>query len=178
MSVYTVHQPPPQAGASAVDADRIVFVRDRFAWGAFLLAPLWLAAKRLWLALAGYLVLVAAICGLLYVLGAGTLARVAVLVLLAVLVGLEAPTLHRWTLVRRRWKQVGVVVADDLEEAERRFFAGWAERRKTPPAAEPGPRYSAPVINPPPPEPPRPGPLRQSPPAHPVGLFPEPGGGR
>lgn len=173
MAVYTVHEPPPKAGATAVDPDRIAFVRDRFAWGAFLLTPLWLMAKRLWLALLGYLVLVAVAGGLLHLAGAGAPARAAVMMLISFLVGLEAATLQRWTLARRKWKQVGVVIADDLEEAERRFFAGWIERRKAPPEAEPPPLYSAPVINSPRPEPPRPGP-----PSHPVGLFPEPGGGR
>jgi hypothetical protein len=48
-----------------------------------------------------------------------------VLVLLAILVGLEAATLRQWALRRRGWHEVGIVAADDLEAAERRFFDGW-----------------------------------------------------
>ena len=44
------------------------------------------------------------------------------------LVGLEAATLRRFTLARRRWKNVGIVVGDDLESAERRFFDAWVDK--------------------------------------------------
>ncbi len=42
--------------------------------------------------------------------------------LLAFLVGLEASTLQSWSLKRRGWREIGIVVADELEAAERRFF--------------------------------------------------------
>jgi hypothetical protein len=44
--------------------------------------------------------------------------------LIAILIGCEAGSLRRWSL-SRRWTQVGVVAARDLEEAERRFFEEW-----------------------------------------------------
>jgi hypothetical protein len=47
------------------------------------------------------------------------------------LVGLEAATLRRATLARRRWKSVGVVVGGDRETAERRFFDAWVDRAWT-----------------------------------------------
>ena len=47
-------------------------------------------------------------------------------VLFALLIGFEAATLRRFTLARRRrWRNVGIVVGDDLELAERRFFDAW-----------------------------------------------------
>ncbi len=61
MPVYTVHEPPLKAGEASADPERFVFVRDGFAFWAFLLMPLWLIAKRLWLALLGYVLLIAAI---------------------------------------------------------------------------------------------------------------------
>jgi hypothetical protein len=57
MPTYTVHAPPPKARETASDPDRFRFVRDGFYFWAFLLAPLWLLAKRLWLALLGYIVI-------------------------------------------------------------------------------------------------------------------------
>jgi hypothetical protein len=33
--------------------------------------------------------------------------------------------LRRFTLSRRGWRNVGIVVGDDLESAERRFFDAW-----------------------------------------------------
>jgi hypothetical protein len=55
--------------------------------------------------------------------------------LLALLVGFEAATLRRFTLSRRRWSNVGVVVGDDLESAERRFFDAWVDKSWTDPSA-------------------------------------------
>jgi hypothetical protein len=53
----------------------------------------------------------------------------------AILVGLEAATLRRWTLNRRGWKNIGVVVGEDVESAERRFFADWIGTNQTMPQA-------------------------------------------
>jgi hypothetical protein len=86
--------------------------------------------------------------------------------LVQLLVGLEATTLLRWTRVIHGWRDCGVVIADDLELAERRFFDSRAALRPAagtdsmvtpaqPSAAQVGP--SGPDV---------------------VGLFPEPGGGR
>ena len=62
-------------------------------------------------------------------------------VLIALLIGFEGPTLRRWTLARRGWINHGVVVADDEESAERRFFDAWIAREARPvPAA--GRRYA------------------------------------
>jgi hypothetical protein len=70
----------------------------------------------LWLAV----VLVLGVVTRLFGVPAGT-ASLAFL-LLALLIGLEASTLQSWTLKRRGWREIGIVVADELEAAERRFF--------------------------------------------------------
>ena len=38
---------------------------------------------------------------------------------------MEASSLRRWKLSRRGFANLGVVVGDDIEDAERRFFDGW-----------------------------------------------------
>ncbi len=89
--------------------------------------------------------------------------------LIALLIGFEAPTIWRWKLTRRGWKMLGFVVGEDVEIAEQRFFAEWSKRAAaTPPApsATPEPRYAAPVRRGPPS------------PSDVIGLFPEPGGSR
>jgi hypothetical protein len=164
MPVYTVHEPPLKAGEASADPDRFVFVRDRFAFWAFLLTPLWLLVKRLWLVLLLYVLLNLALALTFYFAGVSSLGRFCVTMLISLLVGLEASTLQRWTLARRKWKQTGTVVADNQDEAERRFFAQWIARRDTPPVTEvPPSSFSPPVINPP----------RSD--NHPLGLFPNPG---
>jgi hypothetical protein len=142
MPVYTVHEPPPARHESEADPIRIVFVPDGFSFWAFLLGPVWLIWHRLWLALLGYIVVAAVLHGALAALGAQSGTRAAVSVLLAILVGLEAHSLRRWTLTRRGWKNAGVVVADDEDVAERRFFDAWTgqiSRRPTAGASRPPP---------------------------------------
>jgi hypothetical protein len=143
------------------------------------LGPLWLIWQRLWLALLGWLVLVIGLEVAVASLRGGRLAVFAVGMIIAVLMGLEASTLQRWTYSRRKWRQLDVVVADDEESAERRFFDRWTsgngkrwsgydpssvDRGGPPPTRDvPGQRFSEP---PPMPQ----GGI--------IGLFPEPGGSR
>jgi hypothetical protein len=159
MKVFTVHQPPKLTGDAARDAERFVFVRDGFHFWAFILGPLWMLWRRMWLVLFLYVLAMTAIQIGLLALGASPIVSLAVDVLIALLVGFEAATLRRFTL--RNWKTVGMVVARDREEAERRFFDAWVDRDESPrPAAA-----STPVPA-----------MRRSPAASDevVGLFPEP----
>jgi hypothetical protein len=127
MPIFTIHAPPLRNGTSP-DPQRFVFVRDGFHFWAFLTGPFWLLAHRLWLALFGYLAVVVLMSvGLFFFVGSEP-ARFVIGALLAVLIGLEAASLRRWTYARRKWSNVGIVVGADREEAERRFFAQWAER--------------------------------------------------
>ncbi|MEO6380486.1 MAG: DUF2628 domain-containing protein, partial [Nitrobacter sp.] len=57
MPVYTVHAPSVDETDARGTTDRFVFVRDGFSFWAFVLGPVWLLYRRLWLAFAGYLVL-------------------------------------------------------------------------------------------------------------------------
>lgn len=127
MAVYTVHQPPLRKGETASDPDRFVLVRDGFYVWAFLFGPLWMAWRRLWLVLALYIAAMIGVGIALQLAGASTSMRGFVLLAMAILVGLEAGTLRRWTLGLRGWKTVGVVVGDDREAAERRFFSEWID---------------------------------------------------
>jgi len=121
MPVYTVHAPVvTNAGIAA--ADRFAFVRDGFHFWAALTGGLWLAWHRLWLALLGWILMLVAVDVGLSALGAGGSAIFWANVLVALLMGFEAASLRRWTLSRRNWRQLDIVVADDEEAAERRFF--------------------------------------------------------
>ncbi|ABD05117.1 conserved hypothetical protein [Rhodopseudomonas palustris HaA2] len=131
MPVYTVHAPPPVDDERSAKPDRFVFVRDGFYVWAFVFGPLWLLTRRLWLALLGYLVVVVAMTVALATLRVGAGPRFAVMLLMALLLGLEAASLWRWTLRRRGWRQLDVVIGDDMPSAERRFFDRWTSRQPT-----------------------------------------------
>ena len=162
MPTFTVHAPPPKSGAST-DPERFVFVRDGFHGWAFLLAPLWLLLHRLWLAFAGYVVLSVVIGLTLRLFGISRIADFFIALLIAILVGLEAATLWRWTLARRGWTQLGFAVGDDAEEAERRFFAAWTAKKPAAPMQR-TPATASPAV------------WRAQPHTDVIGLFPEPGG--
>ena len=166
MPTFTVHAPPPRKGETRSAPERFVFVRDGFYFWAFVLAPLWLLWRRLWLALLGYLVVSGVLSFALALLGVSARVQWPVSLLVALMVGFEAATLWRWTLERRGWKTLGFVVGEDREIAEQRFYAAWGNRAAAPPAPPadlPEPQYGTPVRRGPPS------------PTDVIGLFPEPG---
>ena len=176
MPVYTVHAPLTHEVGIA-ETDRFAFVRDGFHFWAFMLGLVWLAWHRLWLALIGWIVLLVVLDIGVMRLGAGGTAILWINTLIALLVGFEAGSLWRWTLSRCGWRQLDIVVADDEELAERRFFDRWTakqrglgndqfsvERGGPPPTRDiPGQPFS------------RPPPASQN---EIIGLFPEPGASR
>ncbi|MBM3527536.1 MAG: DUF2628 domain-containing protein [Alphaproteobacteria bacterium] len=123
MTVYTVHEPRPRKGSDESDPERFVFVRDGFYFWAFVLGPLWMLRHRMWLVLLGFVVVTTAVQMALTALGISTGVKLLVGLLIALLIGFEAATLRRFSL--RRWRSHGVVVASDMESAERRFFDLW-----------------------------------------------------
>jgi hypothetical protein len=125
MAVYTVHEPPLKRYETAGDPDRFVFVRDGFSFWAFLFGPLWMFRHRMWLVLFCYVVLAVGLQVGLHRLGVEGEVPAVVGMLVALLIGFEAGTLRRFTLARRRWTNIGVIVGDDREVAEQRFFDAW-----------------------------------------------------
>jgi len=129
MPVYTVHAPVAN-GAGIAAIERFAFVRDGFHFWAAVFGPLWLVWHRLWLALIGWIIVALAINVGMARLGAGGTAIFWADVLIALLMGFEASSVRRWTLSRRNWRQLDIVVADDEEAAERRFFDRWTARQR------------------------------------------------
>jgi hypothetical protein len=168
MSVYTVHEPPLRLADDAPDAERIAFVRDGFSFWAFLFVPLWMLRHGLWLVLVIYLVVVAGLETAVKIAGASGFSVGLIGFLISLLIGLEASTLRRFTLGRRGWKNIGVVSGEDREDAERRFFEGWAQKAVAQPRT---PTVTVPAT---------PATMNPRMPHAPdvIGLFPEPGANR
>jgi hypothetical protein len=173
MPVYTVHAPVADSG----EADRFVFVRDGFSFWALVFGPLWLVRHRLWLALVGYIAITVGVTVALSLLHASAGTRFTVTLLIALLMGFEAASLRRWTWSRRKWRQLDVVVADDEEAAERRFFDRWTAKQR-----DLGNDQLAVDRGAPPPTRDVPGQAFSRPPSPPhgdiIGLFPQPGASR
>jgi len=175
MPVYTVHAPV----ANNMDfraTDGFTFVRDGFYVWAAILSVVWLAWHRLWLALIGWIVLLTALDIAMVRLGVAQEVIFLVDGLLALLLGFEAASLKGWTLSRRKWRQLDIVVADDEEAAERRFFDRWTRREHVSSNDQPSVDRGGP-----PPTRDVPGQAFSRPPPPRddiIGLFPEPGGPR
>jgi hypothetical protein len=164
MPVYTVHEPPRRDDELLAHTARFAFVRDGFHFWAFLLAPLWMLRHRLWLEFIVYVLLIGGITFALRRFGIAETAGLWVALLLAILIGVEASSLRRWKLSRRGYDNLGVVVADDQDIAERRFFDGWISdtgRLATPSPSAPPPAAPSPFD-------------RLPPSSEIVGLFPQP----
>jgi hypothetical protein len=119
MPIWTVHA-PPAAKASAEPADDLVFVREGFSWGAFLVPPIWTLRHGLWLATALWLAADIAIS----LVGARFGAAVGWPLWLGFVIwfGLEARNFRRAKLERCGWEMVDIVDARRLKDAEHRFF--------------------------------------------------------
>ena len=175
MSIYTVYELPLKAHESAPDPERFVFVRDGFSFWAFLLAPWWMLRHRLWLALVCYVILAVALSVALRLIGTSAAVAIIAGALFSLLVGFEAATLRRFGLARRGWRNVGIVVGDDVESAERRFFDAWANKSwvnkswAERPSVDGVPRASSPAMG---------VPMARRPSSEVIGLFPQPGAPR
>jgi Protein of unknown function (DUF2628) len=177
MPVFTIHGPTAN-GADVRLTDKFVFVRDGFHFWAFVFGPFWLIWNRLWLATIGWIIVTVGLHLGLSALGAGRLVTWSADLMVALLMGLEAASLQRWTFSRGKWHQLDIVVADDEEAAERRFFDRWTNGSR-------GSGYDPLTVDRGGPPPTRnvPGqPFSRPPPPLPqggiIGLFPEPGAPR
>lgn len=165
MPVFTVHGPKAAAGTIG-SSDRIAFVRDGFHVWAFVFGLGWLLWHRLWLASLGYIVLSVGLMLGMGALGLSSDARFVVIFLVALLMGFEASSLRRWTLSRRKCHLLDLVVADDRDSAEHRFFDRWVSSQRRAP-------YGGHDRGAPPPV--RDFPSQPLPRNEVLGLFPQPG---
>jgi hypothetical protein len=171
MPVYTVHAPPATRSRARVPNEKnvpenYIFVRDGFYVWAMIFGPAWMLFRKLWFAFFLYVVATVALAVALWLLGVSEAVGGVPMLFVSFLIGLEAGSLWRWTLARRSYRNLGVVVGDNIEAAERRFFDRLAHE-----GVAPAPRSDAP--SPPPMTPPRP-----MAPQPVTGLFPEPGASR
>lgn len=134
----------PTGGGHVEAADRILFLREKFRWSALLFAPLWLLWHRLWLGFLGWLAVVVALAFVAYAFDLTAQAAAPLLWLPTLVVAVEGTELLRRKLLRGGYREIGVVLGRNLEEAERRFFADWSIRPEMTGRPRPG-QNAAPV---------------------------------
>jgi len=124
VKTYLVFE-PALSGRTLDTAKRVVFLRDKFSWPGFFFAPIWLLMKQLWLGFVFWCAAVTLIGVGIKVLGINVLPSALALTLPSLIVGLEGTQLQQLKLQGTGFREVDVVVAEDLEAAERRFFERW-----------------------------------------------------
>ncbi|XWN32133.1 MAG: DUF2628 domain-containing protein [Devosia sp.] len=122
MAIFTVHENPKWDEKKRLERTR--FVRDGFAWLAFLFGPLWLLYHRMWLVFVGLMVVSLALVMAMATFvdeSAGPFAIFA----LQFWIGFEGRSLRRWSLARKGWTLMAVVEAKRKINAERRYFTAY-----------------------------------------------------
>lgn len=161
MASYTIHLPP---GDNVADTERFRTIRDGLSPWAMIFWPVWFLVKRLWLGAVLVYALWAMLNLGLYSLGIAPPAIALSWAVFLLLIGLEAHSLERWTLARRGWREVGVAVAGNAQEAEERAVMALADADwVAPPADLPRQWFWQTRAAP-----------RRAPAADVLGLFPEP----
>jgi hypothetical protein len=117
MRVWTVHATASRASVPQTVAAKTRLVPEGFSWAALLFGPLWLLAYGIWLPGLGALLLFASCFALV------PADAMALIPACHVLLGLTAHDVRRWALQRRALLLVGVVVAADWDDAQRRLWA-------------------------------------------------------
>ena len=118
MKIYTVHL---QLHDKARDND-IVLVGEGFCWSAFTLSVIWALWHRMWWVALGLTCVLLIVNGIIYVLGMDTLAACFLGIGTAVLYGLLANDLRRWSLFRVGFLENSVVLGDNQDEALAHFL--------------------------------------------------------
>jgi hypothetical protein len=122
LKTFVVFEPAGGARGRGA-ADRVVVLREKFSWPALFFAPFWLLWHGLWVGFFGWVLVGCVIAALAIALDLDTRAAVPALLLPNFLLAFEASELRRRKLLRQGFREAGVIVADDLEAAERRYFA-------------------------------------------------------
>lgn len=122
---YTVHERPDPPTDRIDRAEALRFIKDGFEFAAFVFAPFWLIAQRLWLGLLGYVIAFAAILVANEYLSLPDSAAVVLLIGLHLIVGFEGDAMARLDIESRGWTTLGSVTGLNRLDCERRFLDMW-----------------------------------------------------
>ncbi|MBP0582212.1 DUF2628 domain-containing protein [Labrys sp. LIt4] len=135
MPSWFVFEPAKTAPDTLEAADKSVFVKDGFSLGAFLVTPVWLLWRRMWLVFLAWLGLQVALAVLTSTFSLDQRAAGIVSLLVSLCFALEANALRAWTMRRQGWRFTGIASGHTLDEAEQRHFEGRTINLPNPPAA-------------------------------------------
>ncbi len=128
MKSFTVHRKIELLLPEHLESDKgLLFVKDGFAWWAFLVSLVWFVWHRMWLCASIYLGFVIVLAGIAQVLSLPDGVMAFVTFLVNIYVGLQANDWRRSALARRGFHEVADVVSDSAEEAYLRYVGSRLE---------------------------------------------------
>ena len=116
--IYAVYEKPEASDP----AERVMLVREGFAFWAFALHAFWLLSKRMWLPLLAYCALAIGWRLLAQALDISMLSAALVQVWLQLMLGYHAHDLQGWLLKRQGYRFAGLLVAESEMAAARRYY--------------------------------------------------------
>ena len=116
--IYTVYEKPELEEPSA----RVMLVREGFSWLALIFGLLWLLARGLWVASLVYAVALAVLVYLAQYAGMDDDALTLIPLFAQLVLGFVANDLQRESLQRRGYRFTGVVAAESVLAATRRYY--------------------------------------------------------
>ena len=144
MTVYAVYEPPVEAPDLASRAERLVFVKEGFSWGALLVPGIWLIWRGMWLELFAFCLLLLLLGWALGGIDAGNAVFGWTLLGMILLFAFEANELRGAALERRGYKVAGLAAGPDRDSAELSFFRTWLPEQERTPRQVPRPPRAAP----------------------------------
>jgi len=136
MAVYSVYEPGDPAPDPEARAEALQFVKEGFSWPAFLVPALWLIYWRMWIELAVFVVVFAALQWGLGLDKPGHEALGWLLTGLFALFAFEANDLRSAALERHGYRLIGIAEGRGRTEAELSFFKGWLTQQEKPGRSE------------------------------------------
>ena len=118
MRVYTVHL--RHRGLNP-DND-IVLVSEGFCWGACVLSLIWALWHRMWLVVLGLVIVSVVLNIMVYMLGMDETTGYFLNIGIAILIGLVANDIRRWSLALLGFVDSGVALGDNQDDALARFL--------------------------------------------------------
>ncbi|MEM6383330.1 MAG: DUF2628 domain-containing protein [Pseudomonadota bacterium] len=123
MRTYSVFEPKTRPDDPINYADSLVFVRHGWSLAALFIPLIWMAIRRLWWAILGYVLLIVGIQLLSFTVP--ELATAALSVALALIIMIEAGQLRLESMALKGYREIAVLQAKNQLEAEQIFFADW-----------------------------------------------------
>ncbi len=136
MTGYSVYLPKQKGFAALEKVDRLVFVKEGFAWFAVLSPLLWALYHRLWTVALGILGIMLLLNGMVSLMGLGSVQQIIFTLILNVAFAIEATRIRKWVLEQQHgYRFEGFVTGQDETDCQRRFLQNWLPSREERPEA-------------------------------------------